>query len=372
MAALLTSDQNNMDRVTIEVAECERMGIEVLPPDINESFAGFSVVPKTNKIRFGLSAIKNVGEAPIEAIVQERKRKGPYKSIEDFIKRVDFSTINKKVLESLIRSGALDNLEDRGKLLTNMESFLDYGVKKQRSSENGQIDMLSLFKEEETTGHLDLKEGISIDKKQKMAWEKELLGMYISEHPLKEFSKILKNKTTSINSLTKEHLDRKVIVGGVITGIKKVLTRKKEQMMFASLEDITGNLEVLVFPKILEAYQGLWLEDKIILVQGRVSENRDGELKIIAEKARELTQDDLKERALKVITLEIKNGEEKETFSKIKEVLEENKGDDEVILLIKHDGQTKKIKLPFRVNLDQKTQDKLKKQIDAPIEVVSV
>lgn len=360
MAALLTSDQSNMDRITIEIQECERMGIEVLPPDVNESFGGFAVVPQTGNIRFGMSAIKNVGEAPIETIVHERKNKGPYKSVEDFIKRIGAEAINKKVLESLIRSGSLDALEERGKLLSNMELLLNFGSKNKKNSQNGQTDMFSIIGDSENHAHLDLKDGISVDKKQKMAWEKELLGIYISEHPLKEFAEVLDNKTTRISSLNKNMLNRKIIVGGVITKIKKVLTRSKEQMLFALLEDQTSRIEILVFPKVLDAYPGLWDEDRIMLIQGKVSENKDGELKIIAEKARELNQNDLKEKKLKIVTLKIQKKEDNEMLKKIKGILENNKGNDEIILQLKHNGDTKKIKIPFGVNLDKETENKLK------------
>ncbi len=371
MAALLTSDQHNIDRVAIEVSECERMGIEILPPDVNESFAGFSVVPQTRNIRFGLSAVKNLGEAPIEAIVKERKNKGPYKSIDDFISRIDFENINKKVIESLIRSGSLDTLEERGKLLANMELILNFGSRNKRSNQNGQVDMFSLLGEDSTEGHLELKEGIKVDKKQKMVWEKELLGMYISEHPLKDFKEVLQNKTLNLNLITKDFIDKKIIIGGVVTKIQKVLTRNKELMIFATLEDLTGRIETLVFPKILEGNQGLWQEDKIVLVQGRVSENKDGELKIIAEKARELTEADLKKSVLKVVLLKVKEAKAKETFKKIKEILEENRGDDDVILKLEQGNEIRKIKIPFKINLNSEVKKKLEEVVGEPVEISS-
>lgn len=371
MAALLTSDQQNIDRIAIEVSECERMGIEILPPDVNESFGGFAVVPQTGNIRFGMSAIKNVGEAPIETIVHERKKKGPYKSIEEFVKRVDFETINKKVLESLIRSGALDALEDRGKLLSNMELLLNFGAKNHKNSHDGQTDMFTILGKEQTQGHLELKEGIKVDKKQKIAWEKELLGMYISEHPLQDYKDFLKNRTTALTSLSPNILGQKIIVGGVLTKIQKVLTRSKEMMVFASLEDATARTEVLVFPKVLQLNPSLWIEDKILLMQGKVSENRDGELKIIVEKAKELTEAVLNKdkKSLKVISLKIKENKNKDVFQKIKEVLENNRGDDDVILKLKHNGETKKVKIPFGVNLTDGVQKLLEEIAGEPVEI---
>ncbi|OIP22631.1 DNA polymerase III subunit alpha [bacterium CG2_30_33_46] len=372
MAALLTSDQHNIDRVAIEVTECERMGIKILPPDVNESFAGFAVVPQTNNIRFGLSAVKNVGDGPIESIVKKRKKDGPYKSIEDFIRRIDPQAINKKVIESLIRSGSFDALEDRGKLLGNIELLLNLGSKTKKDSISGQTDMFSMFGANETKETLVLKEGINVDKKQRMAWEKELLGMYISEHPLRDFKEYLEKKTTPVSSITKDFLNERVIIGGIITKIQRVFTRNKEMMVFASLEDLSGRIEILVFPKILQEDSGVWQEDKVILIKGKISENKEGDLKIIADRAKELSEADINlvERLLKIVSVEIKDEDQKEVFAKIKVMLDSNRGEDEVILDLKNNGNSKKIKLPFSVNLE-KVQIELQKITGNQVEIKS-
>lgn len=364
MAALLTSDQHNMDRVTIEVAECERMGIKVLPPDLNESFSSFAVVPKTNKIRFGLSAVKNLGEAPIEAIVKERKKNGHYKSIEDFIKRADSQYINKKVMEALIKSGCMDALKDRGKLLANMEILLNESIKNKKNSESGQTDMFSIINtgQKNTEETLILKNNMEIDKRQKMAWEKEFLGMYISEHPLKDFKDFLNRQAIPINLINQDMLEENIIIGGIITKFKKILTRSKKMMIFAEIEDLTGKIEILVFPKILESIPGLWEEDKIILIKGRISENKEGELKIIAEKAKEIKPENSSFNSTKSLTINLRRGINSEKLKIVKDILDSTRGEDEVILILEQNESTKKIKLPHRINLGR-VQEKLDEKI---------
>jgi len=246
---------------------------------------------------------------------------------------------------------------------------LGAGAKNRKDSENGQTDMFQMFGVN-GKAHLHLKEGINVDKKQKMAWEKELLGMYISEHPLKEFKDLLKNKTTGLDAITKDYIDKKVIIGGVVTKIQKVLTRSKEMMIFATMEDMSARTEVLVFPKTLQLNPSLWQEDKLMLVQGRVSENKDGEIKIIAEKARELKESDLhkQEKSIKTISMRIKN-KNRELFSKIKEILRSSAGNHQVILKLQYDDDIQKIMLPFTVNLNDNIQKQLEQVVGEPVEI---
>lgn len=373
MAALLTSDQQNMDRVTIEAAEAERMKIEILPPDVNESFQGFAVVPKTNKIRFGLWAIKNVGEGPADAIVEERKINGPFETVEDLVNRLDSQVINKKPLEALIRSGALDSLEDRGKLLANLDKLLLLGNKNNRDGNNGQTDMLSLLGDDKSM-KIELSNKIDIDKKQIMAWEKELLGMYITEHPLKDYEDFLRTKAIPIGEIETAHLDNSIIAGGVITNIHKILTRSKEMMVFAQIEDTTGKIEVLVFPKMLAKNLEIWQEDNVVLVKGRISSNKEEEPKIVMEKVRELTDKDLKSHTDNqgiIITLDVGSDKDKQRFNKIKKIIQENSGPVEIIIQINQSGQTKKVKLPQKIKLTKETKKEIEKLSGNKIEIQS-
>ncbi|NTU69417.1 DNA polymerase III subunit alpha, partial [bacterium] len=374
MAALLTSDQTNMDRVTIEVKEAERMGMEVLPPDVNESFQGFAVVPNTNNIRFGLLAIKNVGEGPADGIVKERKENGKYKSIEDFITRMDSQIVNKKPLEALIKSGALDSVGERGKLLANLEILLKAGSSGRKNVSEGQTDMFSLT-EEMKVPEIVLKNEMKIDKRQVMAWEKELLGLYISEHPLKDFEDFLKKNAKQIFEIEKDMMDQTVVVGGVITKIHKIITRSKEIMIFATIEDTTGSIEVLVFPKMLENNTAMWVEDNIVLVKGRVSSNKDDDPKIVLEKARKLSEKDLKETkagAPILITVSLKKESDKEKLPKIKDILLRNPGQSEVIIKIESLNDTKKIKPNLKINASLEVISEIEEIAENPIEYLSI
>jgi DNA polymerase-3 subunit alpha len=198
MAALLTSDHENLDRIAIEVAECRKLGIEVLPPDINESYKEFAVVPETGNIRFGLGAVKNVGQGPIEKIIEARAG-DPFKSVEDFAKRVDAAVVNKKVMESLIKCGAFDSLGDRHKLLFNADKITSYASRVQKNALSGQIDIFGSLSADQEIPPISMDNPTGkIDPRQSLVWEKELLGLYVSTHPLDDFRNYFKNKTQSI------------------------------------------------------------------------------------------------------------------------------------------------------------------------------
>ncbi|MDF1498067.1 MAG: DNA polymerase III subunit alpha [Patescibacteria group bacterium] len=290
MASLLTSDQENIDRIAIEVDECRQMGIEVLPPDVNKSFVNFGVINENGKeeIRFGLSAIKNVGQNIVETIVEERKENGKYEGIEDFVLRVESKDLNKKSMESLIKTGSFDSMEERNKLLVNMERILNFSKEHQQAKNNGQV---SLFGDVNSTKHevnkLNLDEAGQLDKAEMMAWEKELLGLYVSDHPLKEYSSYLRNKFKGINNLSSDLVNQIVKIGGIITKIQKIITKRGQTMVFAVLEDLTGKIEILVFPKLLDENQEIWKEGNIVWVKGKLSD-KDGVFKLLAEEIRSI------------------------------------------------------------------------------------
>jgi DNA polymerase-3 subunit alpha len=290
MSALLISEKGNTERISVLIDECKKMNIKILPPDINESFREFSVVPKTDQIRFGLFAIKNVGDAVVNIIISERKDNGPFKSMEDFVTRVEGKALNKKSMESMIRSGVFDRFEERGTLLANLEDLLVWARNKQKIKESGQKGLFDSSTEEKSK--LTLMPAEQIPTKQMLSWEKELLGLYVSSHPLDPYRESLTNRTLSISKITTADFnvaDQRVRVGGIITFIKKIITKKGLPMLFLTLEDFTDKIEVVVFPTIYSQFESKLQEEKILLISGRI-DYRDGSPKLICEDVEELLE----------------------------------------------------------------------------------
>jgi DNA polymerase-3 subunit alpha len=316
MAALLTSDQNDIDRIAIEVSECQEMGIDVLPPNINESFEDFAVVkdekgieparnatPTRNnevtsgkhsvaggRIRFGLNAIKNVGATVAHEIVIERKANGKYTSLANFLERVTTKDLNKKSLEALIKVGALNDLGELSQLLASLENILTYSKNIQKSKNSNQTSLFGAETLAPTT--VPLVEARPIEKRQKLGWEKELLGLYVSDHPAREYKDYFEKMAIPINTLDKSMVGSKIKIGGIITKVQKIILKNMKNMMFVTLEDIGGRIEVLVFPKILENTESVWQEDKVILVDGSLSD-KDGAFKILADSVKEINEQEI-------------------------------------------------------------------------------
>jgi DNA polymerase-3 subunit alpha len=292
MAALLTSDQGGVDRIAIEVEECHKMGIKVLPPDVNESLENFTVV-EDKKIRFGLLAIKNIGAGVVEQIINERKENGIYQSLEDFLNRVRTKDINKKSLESLIKSGAVDSFGERAKLLTNLDVLLEFNKKIQKDHQNGQITLFGILPIGiKPSNGLRLKDYPPASLEQKLLWERELLGLFISAHPMKNLKSKIDPWVKPVSKLSKT--SGYVIAAGIITNIKKIITSNKELMLFVKLEDESGSIEAIVFPSILKSKPEFWQENKIILLGGRATD-KDGLPKIIVGQAEELIPDKIED-----------------------------------------------------------------------------
>ncbi len=301
MAALLSSNEGDVDKIAIDVQECQKIGIDVLSPDINESFEHFTVVSvkdkkegpddKIGKIRFGLLTIKNVGKNIVEEIIKERKKNGRFKDLEDFVNRVKGKDLNKKSLESLIKCGAMDDFGDRVRLLFNLEKILLF-VKQNRDNENnGQGDLLGMLSNpyKAVLSLDDVEDGSEISQKEKLSWEKELLGLYVSDHPFIKFLKPLGDKTISLMKLNKktDNSNDPIITAGIISKIKKIITKKGDAMLFVKIEDNTSNIEVLVFPRLLEENKDLWEEERAIAIRGKLTD-KDGIPKLIANTASEL------------------------------------------------------------------------------------
>ena len=306
MAALLTSDQGNIDRVAIEVSECQEMGIEVLPPNINESFEEFAVIKGDDaieparhvsagvaggRIRFGLNAIKNVGINVAHEIVEERKRNGKYKDIGDLINRVETKDLNKKSLESLFKVGALDELGERNHLLSSSENILTFSKNLHRAKDSNQTSLFGGMELEAPS--ITLVEADPATKKQKLQWEKELLGLYVSDHPASDYQEYLEKMAIPIKDLINDMVNNKVRLGGVISKVQKIfLKNQNKAMLFVTIEDLSGRIELLVFPKTLERLEGLFGEDKVILTEGKLSD-KDGNFKLIVDDAKEITQSEM-------------------------------------------------------------------------------
>jgi DNA polymerase-3 subunit alpha len=293
MAALLTSDQGDIDRVAIECSEAREMGIEVLAPNVNESFEEFAVITNSEGaecIRFGLNAIKNVGHVVAHEIVEERKRNGKYKSLGDFLERVDTKDLNKKSIDALAKVGALDELGERNQIIESMDNILQYVKNIQKMKNSNQV---SLFGEVELeTPQVPLIETLPASKRRRLDWEKELLGLYVSDHPAAEFQSYINKIAMPLSSLNKELVGRNIQIGGVIQKVQKILTKAGQTMYFVTIEDVTGKIELLVFPKTLERVASVWVEGKLILANGRLSD-KDGQYKLIAEDAKELNQQEV-------------------------------------------------------------------------------
>ncbi|MBT7228089.1 DNA polymerase III subunit alpha, partial [Candidatus Parcubacteria bacterium] len=365
MAALLTADQDNIDRVTIEVNECRKMNIEVLQPDVNESFSTFSVVEKKEKdqmgkIRFGLNAIKNVGHNIAQVIIEERKKDGPYKSLENFLTRIKNKDLNKKSLESLVKSGAFDSLITRGQALGNIEKILEYNKKIQNDHKSGQDNLFAGLPMAEISFSLKLDEFKDIAEETKLSWEKQLLGLYLSSHPFKKHIRILKN-IVPLNRL-KGKEGENIKVAGVITNIHKIITHKGKAMLFVVIEDSISSAEVIVFPKMLETTFGLWQDENKISIFGKVS-NKDGQPKILVERAELITQDTInnleaKKEEQKKLWLVLPSGFDKKQMEELKSILETSRGLTPVYLEI-HNGTIRKIKTKIKILPTPELQEKI-------------
>ncbi len=297
MAALLTSDQHDTDRVAIEVREAREIGLEVLPPSINESFEDFAVIRGDDgkeRIRFGLNAIKNVGSVCTEEIVRVRKQNGPFKNLEDFIARVQTKDLNKRSLESLAKVGALEDFGERNQLLESIDDILRHAKNIKAIAETHQNSLFGGMAMPES--RIRLSPAVPADKKTRLNWEKELIGLYISDHPVSEFKAYLAKTATAIRDIEKQPEESRVRIGGVITNVRKTLSKSGNTMFFISLEDTTGRIELPVFGKTAERTAEMWIVDEIVTVTARVS-RRDGELRFAAEGVERLSRNTVEQFA---------------------------------------------------------------------------
>ena len=290
MAAVLTTEAGDTEKVAGTIGECNRMGIPVLPPDINKSFGNFTIVAHEGtgkeEIRFGLYSIKNLGKEIADSIIGERAAHGKFASLSAFIERTQHKNFNKKSLEALIKCGALDELSERGICFANIEEMLAYN-KDITNVAAKQNSLFGLLADQTSVPQLHLKEAPPATKKEMLEWEKELLGLFLSGHPLDEYKEQLAGLKTPIAKIKAFPEGLTVVTGGVITKMKEILTSKGQRMAFVKLIDLNDEIEVVVFPKVYEECKNLCQEDRGVLIKGKVS-RRNGEHSLIMEKVKEL------------------------------------------------------------------------------------
>lgn len=395
MAALMTSDYDDIDRLAIEITECQHMGISVLPPDVNESFLEFAVILNSDEpdnrlapIRFGMNAIKNVGSGAVEEILRARKEHGKFASLEDFVQHVNVRIVNRKALESLVKTGGFDNFGERSQLLHNLDTIIAYGSRLQKQASSGQTDLFGALQDGETAQHmpkLQLEPATEVyTPRDQLLWERELMGLYLSQHPLSMYETYLKEQTVPLQSLLPEHDGRAVTVGGAIAEYREITTKNGQRMAFVKVEDHSGELELIVFPSVFQQTLGLWERDRVVLVRGKVSaKDREGnigsEVKILVDDGREITAEQAmayKETGRQVKTptinkkavaakksatakipqrlyVRLSNSNDHAMLLALKQAIDTHPGMTDVVLVLGEDDKKQIIKLPAGVEVTE-------------------
>jgi len=396
MAALMTSDRDNIDRLAIEINECKHMGITVMAPDVNESFVEFAVVPGEKKIRFGMSAVKGVGVGAVEEILRARKEK-KFTGIDDFARRVSTSKFNKKAWDSLIKTGGFDGFGDRSDHLFNLESVQGFASKIQKEAASGQTDLFGSL----GSANQSLAPSISLSQapvkhtqKERLMWERELLGLYVSAHPLDNYTMYLEEQSVPLSSITKEMDNKKATVGGIVTDMRTIITKTGSKMAFVAIEDKTAESEIIVFPELFKKVGGDLSKDAVIRVSGKINaRDREGnmvdEIKVIADEIFLVSEKELKEYksigksmraptarpansvsvtkkeaekkpqtlatkpaavALKKLYVHVEDPADQTKLSLLKSLCSKHPGSMDIVLVLGKDDKKSAIKLPFRVD----------------------
>ena len=415
MAAVMTSDQDDIDRLAIEIAECKHMGIKVLSPDVNESFVEFAVVPNENEIRFGMAAIKGVGVAAVEEILRARKD-GKFLGVEDFAKRVSTSKVNKRAWESLIKSGGFDKMGDRSDLLFNLETIQGFASKLQKEALSGQTDLFgSLGDSTSLQPTITLQTApTKYTEKERLTWERELLGLYISAHPLDNYDAYFEEQTIPLSQMIPEVDGKKATIGGLVSTVRTIVTKSGTKMAFVGLEDKTAEGEVIIFPNLYELVGAKLVQDAVIRVSGKISaRDRDGNLgtdaKMIADEVVVVSDEELRDyestgrkmtapkvsnkvKAMRVsggtskkldtavaeptekprpimdippmkkLFVHIKNPDDHDALIALKQICSKYPGVSDIVLVLGEDKKSA-IKLPFRVESNEALMGELVKQL---------
>lgn len=363
MTALLTAEAGNTDKLVEAISECDRMGITILAPDINESLTGFTIVEQDGEqvIRFGLGAIKNVGEAAVGAILEERD-KLKFTSLADFCSRVDARKVNKKVIESLIKAGAFDAFGNRAALIAGVDEIRNKAASMQKKKSEGQDSLFGQIETDSDPMRLadSLPEVAEWPLRDKLKFEKELLGFYLSDNPVKSImARVAQRVTHRINQLDPEHhIGQTVTLGGMVIKVRQVVTKKNNDLMaFVRLEDDTSVVDGVVFPKLYAETKELWEEDKSVLVTGKV-DYREETINLVIN---EVEYVDVSKEEKEVKEIEIPRGTDKEVLMMISKLLKENPGDDHVRVVVPNGGGPKIIDLPYGVDFSDEVREQVAK-----------
>jgi DNA polymerase-3 subunit alpha len=355
MVALLDTYSDNTEKVRSAIAECRRLGIKVLPPDINKSHASFAIEKDDENnpaIRFGLASIKNVGFSPIEHILSGRDTEGDFKSIEDFCYRTDLRNINKKVLESLIKVGVFDSLGSRKMLLDSLNKIISMSQTKQRAKESGQVSMFDLWGQSSPTPHVGYQQvGEDVSAKQKLIWERELLGVYFSQ-PL-DFLAGEPSSTGAIScgEINRDMVEETVTVRGMVVSVRQAHTKDNRPFVVSSIEDLDASIEVIAWPRLYETTQGIWQEGNILTIKGIVKV-RDGEVQLHCQEAMLLPvrQEVLKESQRRHVMIDINQSgdaeKDIERLHKIMDILKSYPGQDRVSLTVVSEDEVTNLEVP--------------------------
>lgn len=386
MASLMTSDFDDTDRLTIEMSECQSMGIEVLAPDVNESFVEFAVVPDKQQIRFGMSAVKNVGVSAVEEILRARNTGGPFSSLEDFLNRVNSHVVNRKTLESLIKTGGFDRYGSRSQLLNNIDSLLAFSQKKQRQKDSGQTDLFGEGTSDEASHKIIFgPEEIRYTQKEFLQWERELLGLYLTAHPLTAYKELLAEQAHAIIEIDANQEGKKAVIGGIVADVRVIQTKNGQNMAFVKFADLENEIELLLFPRVYEETSWLWVKDKVLIVEGEVNTkdkegNSTSQVKLAVNKAREIPHEEAinyksgqKKSIKKLNDMKPKKRAESKTLTQnrqrlyirmsstddesllrsLKTILAASRGKHEVVLVIGDEKSKQVIRIPERIEIGQ-------------------
>jgi DNA polymerase-3 subunit alpha len=351
MAAILTYDGDNTEKVVGYVAECKKMGIEILAPDINESMVDFTPLYESDKdkkekngvIRFGLAAVKGVGEKAVEQIIKARQKIKKFETLHHFCENADLRAVNKQVMEALIKAGAFDRLGgNRAQMIAGLESAMQAGYSLQADKVNGQMNFFGQMQAEEKDRQQD--HGLpNVDpwpEQQMLTFEKQVLGFYVTSNPLSKHAEII-NVYSSVNSsqLEKCGQDKEVIIGGMVTKIRQIVTKNGRnagsKMAVFVLEDLQGEVEVVMFPKILAKQQEYLVEDRVVFVKGTVDRKRE-KPNIFADEL--IAIEDATEKLAAKVNIQLHSNEiNKELLARIKTLCSRHKGKSNLYLTIQTD-----------------------------------
>jgi DNA polymerase-3 subunit alpha len=377
MAALMTSDAGDTERLAIEIDECKQMNLEVLLPDINESYGEFAVVKDERKIRVALSAVKGVGAGIVEELCEERKKGGRYKGISEFARRMP-DKFNKKAWEALIMAGAFDEFGDRSDLLFNLEQIQAYATKIKKEAASGQADLFGALGGEATLPEVDIKPApVKHDDSERLKWERELMGLYISANPLSQYGEWLREHTQGLRGLEELNAGSRITAGGTLKSARVILTKKGSKMAFCQLADSLGDeIEMVVFPQVYEMAARQIATDAIVVVKGAV-ERRNGELKLLADEVLPLTEETMRnfradpatearravqktlteKRKAPMLYVKVPDSKDEEKLRELKELCERHAGLDEVVMVTNVDGVKKAMKLKYKVDATEAQAD---------------